>query len=182
MVSEVLSRMIKMVGMGYIEGFSMGSGRVTISHLQFADDTMIFCDADMRQVAYLRCVLTCFEAVSGLKINLAKSELFQVGEDCDVESLAWILGCKIGSLPANYLGLPSGASYKSKAIWEPVIEKFASRLDSWKTPLLSKGSWLTLIKAMLGAMPNYFLSLLTIPTSVANRMNLMFRRFLWHDE
>lgn len=71
MVSEVLNRMIKRAGMGYIEGVFVGSGRVTISHLHFADDTMIFCDADMRQVAYLCCVLTCFEAVSGLKINLA---------------------------------------------------------------------------------------------------------------
>lgn len=75
-----------------------------------------------------------------------------------------------------------GASYKSKAIWEPVIEKIACRLDSWKAPLLSKGGRLTLIKATLGAMPNYFLSLFTILASVANRMELMFRRFLWHDE
>lgn len=75
-----------------------------------------------------------------------------------------------------------GASYKSKAIWEPVIEKIASRLDSCKAHLLSKGVQLTLIKAKLGAIPNYFLSLFTIPASVTNRMELMFRRFLWHDE
>lgn len=37
---------------------------------------------------YFRGILLCFEAVSGLKINLANSEMFQVGEDCDMESLA----------------------------------------------------------------------------------------------
>lgn len=121
MVYEVLSRMIKKARMGYIEGFSVGSGRVMISHLQFASDTMIFCDVDVRQVSYLRCVFTCFEAVWDLKINLAKSELFQVGEDCDIESLTWILGGKIGNLPATYLKLPLGANYKSKIIWEPII-------------------------------------------------------------
>lgn len=68
------------------------------------------------------------------------------------------MGCKISTLLASYLGLPLGASYKSKRIWEPVIEKMSSRLDSWKAPLLSKGGRLTLVKATLAAMPNYFLS------------------------
>lgn len=59
---------------------------VTISHLQFSDETIIFCDVEVRQVGYLRCILRCFEVVSSLKINLAKSELFQVGGVCDFES------------------------------------------------------------------------------------------------
>lgn len=156
MVSEVLSRMIKKMKMRFILGFRVGSGEVTISHLQFADDTMIFCDADVRQLGYLKCLLRCFEAVLGLKINLAKSESFQVGEECDIKSLAWILGCKIGILPFSYLGLSLGASFKSKVIWEPVMERISSRLEGWKVPLLSKGGRVTLIKATFVAMPNYF--------------------------
>lgn len=74
MVLEVLSRMIERAEMGYIVGFCVGSGGVTISHLQFADDAMIFCDADARQVTYLRSVLTCFEAISGVRINFVKNE------------------------------------------------------------------------------------------------------------
>jgi hypothetical protein len=31
----------------------------------------------------------------------------------DVEGLAQLLGCRVGSLPMTYLGLPLGASYKS---------------------------------------------------------------------
>lgn len=141
---------------------------------------MIFCDANIRQVAYLCCIVSYFEVVSGLKINLTKSELFQVGVECDIESLVWILGCKIGNLLATYLGLLLGASNKSKILWELVIEKISSRLDSWKAHLLSKGGRLTLIKATLATIPNYFLSLFTIPVSVANKMESMFRQFLWH--
>lgn len=96
---EVLSRMVKKAEMGFISGFKVGSGEVTISHLQFVDDIMIFCDAEVSQLGYLRCILRCFEVVSGLKINLAKSEIFQMGGECDMESLTWILGCKIGTLP-----------------------------------------------------------------------------------
>lgn len=116
MVSNVLSSMIVKAESGYISGFVVGSGSVSISHLQFADDTMIFCDTDLSQIGYLRCILCIFEMVTGLPINLAKSEMFGVGEVQDLDSLAWILGCKIGSLPSTYLGIPLRVAFKSKAI------------------------------------------------------------------
>lgn len=181
MVSEVLSRMISKAEMRFISGFKVGSREVSVSHLQFANDTMIFCDANIRQLGYLRCIHRRFEAVSGLKINIVKSEIFQVGENCDMESLAWILGCNIGTLPALYLGLPLRANYKSKVLWEPVLERISSRLESWKTHLLSKGGRLTLIKATLAAMLNYFLSLFMIPASIAHKMEAMFTKFVWDD-
>ena len=40
-----------------------------------------------------------FEAMSGLKINLDKSELIPVGCVNNVEELAAAIGCKVGSLP-----------------------------------------------------------------------------------
>lgn len=132
MVSEILSNMLRKAEADFISGFLIENGRCRVSHLQFADDTMIFCDADIGQIGYLRCILNCFEVVSGMHVNMAKSELFQVGEGCDVESLAWILGCKIGVLPTTYLGLPLGAPYKSKAMWDLVINRISSLLDSWK--------------------------------------------------
>lgn len=181
MVSEVLSKMITRAEIGFISGCKVGSSEVSISHLQFADDTMIFCEADVRQVGYLRCILRCFEVVLGLRTNLAKSEIYSVGENCDIASLAWLLGCKIGSLLASYLGLPLEANYKAKAIRQPVIERISSHLESWRKPLLSKGGRLTLVNATLAVIPNYFLSLFTISTTVANRMEAMFRRFLCDD-
>ena len=50
-----------------------------------------------------------FEAISGLKVNLSKTEAFLVGEGIPMETLASVLGCKIGSLPTTYLGLPLGS-------------------------------------------------------------------------
>lgn len=44
MVSEVLSKMVKKTEMGYMSGFRVGRGEVSILHLQFADDTIIFCE------------------------------------------------------------------------------------------------------------------------------------------
>lgn len=110
----------------------MGNDGITIFYLQFADDTMIFCDVDIRQIGYLRCILRCFEVVSGLNI---KSEMFQVGEVREIENLAWVLGCKIGTLPSLYLGMPLGVNFKSEVVWNRTIEMIPGRLDSWKAAI-----------------------------------------------
>ena len=56
-----------------------------------------------------------FEVISRLKVNLDKSELILVGNVDNVEELASELGCKVGSLPSLYLGMPLGAPFKSMA-------------------------------------------------------------------
>ena len=63
-----------------------------------------------------------FEAISSLSINLNKSEILPVGRVENVQVLASELGCKVGSLPSTYLGLPLGAPHKSVAVWDGVEE------------------------------------------------------------
>jgi hypothetical protein len=70
-------------------------------------------------------LLVCFEAVSGLKVNLTKSSLIPVGSLDDVDQLAGSLGCGIADLPLKYLGLPLGASFKLKAIWRDLEDLMA---------------------------------------------------------
>jgi hypothetical protein len=182
-VMEALSKLLDKATVGnFLTGFSMGGGPsapISVSHLLFADDTLIFCDADPSQVLFLRLVLTWFEAVSGLRINLGKSELVPVGDVADIKELAGLLGCKTSALPMKYLGLPLEARFKSKGIWDPIIEKMERRLAGWKRMYLSKGGRLTLIKSTLSNLPTYFLSLFPIFASVAKRIEKIQRDFLW---
>jgi hypothetical protein len=46
--------------------------------------------------------------------------------------LARILGCRVSSFPMMYLGLPLGASFKAKFIWDGIIENIERRLTGWK--------------------------------------------------
>ncbi|KAF5479666.1 hypothetical protein F2P56_000468, partial [Juglans regia] len=97
---------------------SPSRGITTVSHLLFADDTLIMCEADHAQLRAVKALLLCFEAVSGLKVNYDKSELVPIGEVQDIRDLTGILGCKIASLPMTYLGLPLGIAPKSRMIWD----------------------------------------------------------------
>jgi hypothetical protein len=76
-----------------------------------------------------------------------------VGNVDNVVELANILGCGTSSLPLKYLGMPLGASYKAKSIWESIVEKMECRLVSWKMMYLSKGGKVTLIKSTLSDLP-----------------------------
>jgi hypothetical protein len=59
----------------------------------------------------MRCLFLCFEVVSGLEINLAKSKLVSMGNVDNVDGLTGIRG--VSSLPLKYLGLLLGAFYKA---------------------------------------------------------------------
>ena len=107
---EALGRMLdKAIHEGRMSRFTVGNleGRsLAVSHLLFADDTLIFCEADLEQIFILCMILIWFEAVSSLKINLGKSELVPIGIVHNMHLLLVVLGCKQGSLPLKYLGLP----------------------------------------------------------------------------
>ena len=126
-------------------------------------------------------LLLYFQAVTGLKVNALKSEMVPIGEVSNVFVLVEILGCRVGSLPMTYLGMPLGVSHKSPAVWNPILEKFECKLAGWKKMYLSKGGRLTLLKSTLSSLPTYYLSLFTIPTHVANKIERVQRDFLWGD-
>ena len=181
-VMETLSRLMDWATIGgYISGFAVGSGAdpLVLSHLLFADDTLIFCNDDQVQITHLRAVFSWFEAVSGLKVNLAKSEMVPVGVVPNLGSLVELMGCNIRSLPMTYLGLPLGANFNSKTIWNTVIKKMDKKLGGWKRLYLSKGGKLTLLRSTLSSIPTYFLSLFHLPAGVATWLEKIQRDFLW---
>ena len=171
---EVLTRLLnRAVDGNYLSGSKI-KGRdgvfSVISHLLYADDTLLFCGACKDQLKYLSWILMWFEASSGLKINLNKSEILPVGPVDEVSDLAVELGCGIGSFPSSYLGLPLGASHKALGVWDTVEDKFRKRLASWKSQFISQAGRLTLIQSTLSSLPIYCLSLFRMPASICSRL------------
>ena len=122
MLSVLIRRVVEG---GFLSGCSIRGGRrpaVNISHLLFADDTVVFCEAKKEHLMHLSWILFWFEAASGLRINLDKSEIILVGEVEEVDEMAVELGCRVGLLPSVYLGLPLGAPNKASSVWDGVEE------------------------------------------------------------
>ena len=167
---------------GLLKGIQVGrveEAGVYVSHLLYANDTIMFCDADPEQLLYIRMVLTCFEAVTSLRVNMNKSEMVPIGKVDGIAELVALLSCHIGSLPLQYLGMPLEASYKAMGIWNPIIKKIERRLARWQKIYLSRRGRLTLLKSTLASLPTYFISLFPIPVSVANQIECIQCNFLW---
>ena len=75
--------------------------------------------------------------------------------------------------------MPLGGNPCSRSFWELVISKVAKRLEGWKKAFLSKGGRLTLIEAVLSAIPIYYLSLFRMPPKVIKEIEKRMRTFLW---
>ncbi|KAJ9556535.1 hypothetical protein OSB04_011149 [Centaurea solstitialis] len=125
-------------------------------------------------------VLKCFQAVSGLKLNLKKSKIYGIGVEI-VEVQGWVnmLGCGFGELPFIYLGLPVGTALKRSSLWLPVIEKMKRKLSLWKAKMISFGGRRTLIKLVLGSVSLYYFLLLRAPVSVLKTLEGIRNNFFW---
>ncbi|XP_038704727.1 uncharacterized protein LOC120000673 [Tripterygium wilfordii] len=183
LAAEGLHQLLEKAEMsGLIKGIAVRKNGLRISHLQYADDTLIFLQAKEKYIQVAKRILRCYEVMSGLKINFHKSSLVGIGVNkVWAESLAVRYYCKYESLPVKCLGMPLGANFNLAKTWKPVLEKFQDRLASWKGRQLSVGGRLTLIKSALSNLPIYFMSLFRMPSSIARKIEQMQRNFLWGD-
>ncbi|XP_016168179.1 uncharacterized protein LOC107610679 [Arachis ipaensis] len=168
---------------GHISPLLIGRDSVALSHLQFADDTILFCPPEEDTIKNYKRLLRCFELMSGLSINFEKSSLIPINcEEQWIRNMCQLLGCKGETLPVKYLGIPLGANPRLVKTWKPILDRVEEKLSLWKAKLLNKAGKLVLIKSVLNSLPVYYLSLFKLPKAVAEKLISLQRRFLWSKE
>ncbi|GKV34368.1 hypothetical protein SLEP1_g42745 [Rubroshorea leprosula] len=105
MIMEGLNGLVKKAeSEGLLQGIEIGKKGLTVSLLQFADDTVILGRADSENILTVKAILRWFEIMSGLRINYSKSSIhgFNVKE-------SWVRGA-VGTLRCEsfVVNLPSG--------------------------------------------------------------------------
>ncbi|GJT47588.1 putative RNA-directed DNA polymerase, eukaryota, reverse transcriptase zinc-binding domain protein [Tanacetum coccineum] len=168
----------KAEALGLFKGASIGKDNMSISQLMYADDVIFFGEWSWINAHNLISMLRCFFLISGLQINIHKSNVLGVGvTDEEVSYMANIIGCGASKFPMKYLGVLVGCNMARCFNWNAIINKFSSKLSSWKVRLLSVGGRLSLIKSVLGNLPIYYMSLYLMPTSIRKKLESMRNKF-----
>ncbi|XP_040930092.1 uncharacterized protein [Gossypium hirsutum] len=142
-----------------IKGFNDVILGIKFSHLQFANDTILFLEVDDKEVTNVMYILRVFEIFLGLSSNFNKSCL--VGFDVEEELLfrmAAICKCKIGTLPFNYLGVPLGANLKRLHLGTNHRQS-QEEVVGIEMSITFMAGRVVLINAALSSLPIYFMSL-----------------------
>jgi hypothetical protein len=151
-----------------------------LTHLQYADNTVLLLQFDFENLRNVRLILSCYEAMSGMKINYEKSEIFSIGLSLDEQMVAAeSLGCKIGVLPMKYLGMPVSCHKISKAQLNYVSEKTKKRLGTWQCEYLSSGGKSILIDSCLSSIPMYTMGVYQLYKGKFQRLDSIRSRFFW---
>ncbi|KAL0309007.1 UNVERIFIED_CONTAM: hypothetical protein Sradi_5843000 [Sesamum radiatum] len=110
---------------GELRGVAINRQGPRVSHLLFADDTLIFCRASGEAMYYVKRVLKEFEAASRMVVNLEKLEIAfsrNISER-QKEDLARILKVRVVEKHAIYLGLPALVGRSKKEIFQSLKDR-----------------------------------------------------------
>ena len=166
---------------GLLSGFQTAGWPGGVPLLQYADDTIFFIEGLREATERTSALLEMFFDFSGLRLNRTKSTFIAFGMSSEeMSQCAHILSTPVGSLPIRYLELPLMGGRLSSREWQPVVATMERRLGGWRARLLSHGGRLELLKAVLSAIPTYYMSLLRVPVGVRKRMEAIMRNFFWH--
>ena len=151
-----LSSLIKSsVVMGTLEGVAICWNSPKLSHLFFANDSLIFCKASLSECDALQNILSVYEQASGQQLNRAKTSLFlsrNTPEDIQ-EEIKHRFGAQVIKQHEKYLGLPSLVERNKRNTFNEIKEKLRKKLAGWKEKMLSKAGKAMLIKVVAQAIP-----------------------------
>ena len=129
--AEGLSSLIKAtVNSGNMEGIAICSGSPKFSHLFFANDSLIFCKASLKECASLQRVLEIYENASGQQLNRAKISLyFSRNTPKEIqEEIKRRFEAQVIKQHEKYLGLPSFVGKNKRGTFNDIKEKIGKKL------------------------------------------------------
>ncbi|EAZ45614.1 hypothetical protein OsJ_30281 [Oryza sativa Japonica Group] len=155
-----------------------------ISHLLFADDTLLFFKADNGQANVIREVLDDYAVGTGQFINLAKcsmliDDITPASVHAEIRSTLQIVG---NGFEDKYLGFPTPEGRMNKGKFQSLQEKIWKRIIMWGENYLSSGGKEIMLKAVIQAIPVYVMSIFKLPDSTCEDLNKLARNFWWGAE
>lgn len=79
----------------------------------------------------------------------------------------------------KYLGLPEHFGRRKKDLFTAIVDRIRQRASSLSTRHLSKAGKLTMLKAVLTAIPTFSMSCFELPVSLCKRIQSVLTHFWW---
>ena len=167
--------------LGEITGFSLCRSGPQLTHLLFADDSLLFCRASTEECATVLNTLETYENVSGQKVNRNNTALFFSKSTLEVmcQTIKETLGVKEIHQYEKYLGLPSLVGRGKRENFNFLKERVWKKLQGWEGKLLSQAGREVLIKTIIQAIPTFTMGCFKLPLSLCNDIEMMIRKFWW---
>ena len=142
-----------------------------------------FFNVDLTSYGYISKMLVEFGAMSGLQINKSKLEIwFNPNTLRKLKKLmAKQITVQLVSKIGKHLGTYLDAASRKKDIGAEIIDKMRSKLQGWKSRMLSRAGRLTLCKSVLQNLPVYHLATTQNPKGCLKEINRIITRF-WKGE
>ena len=163
---------------GLLSKLNDRAARFSVS--MYADDAVIFLKPTARDVSNIKELLINFGLVTGLHTNLQKTSVTPIGcTNIDIEPILANLPVARASFPLKYLGLPLTPRRLCKLDFQPLIDKAAGKLSTWKGRNLTQAGRACLTKSVLSSQPVYLMTALKPPKEVLLEVDKIHKRFLW---
>lgn len=136
---------------------------------------------DAVQLLTLKGLLRTFADSTGLKVNYEKSFLVPLNMDENrANHLAATMGCKVGSMPFTYLGLPLGTTKPTVDEFMPILTRIERRLMGLNK-LLSYSGRLLMVNSVLSSLPTFYMCTLKLPASIIDQIDKYRKHELWDN-
>ena len=164
-----------------IQGVSICKKGPRLTHLFFADDSLIFCKASLVECQKIQDLLGYYERASNQKLNRNKIGLFfsKSTPSNILDQIKSLLGVQEIKQFERYLGLPSLVGKRKKASLLYIKKKVAAKLQGWKEQLLFQAGREVLLKSVIQAIPTFAMTCFKLPLTLCYDIKALIRNFWW---
>jgi hypothetical protein len=164
-----------------IRGVKFGATGPHLTHLLFADDSIVFLEAKEGSLNTLKRVLQEYEVSSGQKVNLTKSSIYfgEGLENEEKERLKGIIGINCEAISEKYLGLPTVVGRSKEGAFKHIREKSQGKVAGLKGQGLSKEGRSILVKSVLQSVSAYTMSCFHFSKKLCKQLSSISSHFWW---
>ena len=169
---------------GRLKGIQSNREGPWISHLFFADDSLLFGQASIMECRKILNILNVYKQCFGQKINKEKMALFfsPNTDPSTRQEIQEFWGSQDTNNFNKYLGLPAMIGRSKKASFNSLKERILHRIKGWKEKFLSKVGREVLIKAIAQSIPTYAMNCFRLPKTWCDEISNLISSYWWGQQ